>query len=79
MKKDWLTDAINEQAESEFYQTFRVPANDGSARRTFRALMNTEEFKNFKHAMINYIAKRKTDEILRNLEGVKELVKKDEE
>lgn len=75
--KDWLNEAIKGQSETEFGQKFEsLPpqlSEDDSIRMNFQALLKTDEFKNFRESVLPVLKKQHTQEILRQLEGVKEL------
>lgn len=76
--KDWLNEAIKGQAETEFGSKFEnLPpqlSGDDSVRMNFQALIKTDEFKNFKESVLPVLKKQHTQEILQQLEGVKELL-----
>ena len=76
--KDWLNEAISGQAKTEFESKFEnLPpqlSGDDSVRMNFQALIKSDEFKNFKESVLPVLKKQHTQEILRQLEGVKKLL-----
>lgn len=73
--KDWLEDSIKEQAQLKFAARWENAEFDSSeARQAFQAIKNTNEWAMFKQVMIKAYEKAITNNVLNQLQGIKNLI-----
>lgn len=73
--KDWLEDSIKEQAQLKFAARWENAELDSSeARQAFQAIKNTNEWAMFKQVMIKAYEKAITNNVLNQLQGIKNLI-----
>lgn len=76
--KDWLEEAISQQAEDKFDSMFdNLPpqlAENTDVRVAYQQLLHSQEFANLRKVAIPVIKKDITSNILNSLEGVKGLL-----
>lgn len=73
--KDWLEDSIKEQAQLKFAARWENAEFDSSeARQAFQAIKNTNEWAMFKQVMIKAYEKTITNNVLNQLQGIKNLI-----
>lgn len=74
--KDWLEDSIKEQAQLKFAARWENAEFDSSeARQAFQAIKNTNEWAMFKQVMIKAYEKAITNNVLNQLQGIKNLIR----
>lgn len=76
--KDWLEDAIKSQAENHFDRHWNDMNFDEPTRMAFMALRNTSEWKQFRKSFIENEKKKITDNVLNQLQGIKNLLNEGE-
>lgn len=73
--QDWLEDSIKEQAQLKFAARWENAEFDSSeARQAFQAIKNTNEWAMFKQVMIKAYEKAITNNVLNQLQGIKNLI-----
>ena len=73
--KDWLEDSIKEQAQLKFAARWENAEIDSSeTRQAFQAIKNTNEWAMFKQVMIKAYEKAITNNVLNQLQGIKNLI-----
>ncbi|KWU14599.1 hypothetical protein [Lactobacillus crispatus] len=73
--KDWLEDSIKEQAQLKFAARWENAEFDSSeTRQAFQAIKNTNEWAMFKQVMIKAYEKAITNNVLNQLQGIKNLI-----
>lgn len=75
MNTDYLQKMIHDEAVNKFNYKWDTYPADSEARQAYQRLLNTNEFSDFKTAMIKIYEKEITSNVLHSLEGVRRLVK----
>lgn len=73
--QDWLKDSIKQEAKLKFAARWENAEFDSSeARQAFQAIKNTNEWAMFKQVMIKAYEKAITNNVLNQLQGIKNLI-----
>ena len=74
--KDWLEDSIKQEAQLKFAARWENAEFDSSeARQAFQAIKNTDEWETFKKVMTKAYEKTITNNVLNQLQGIKNLIR----
>lgn len=81
MTNNWLENAIHNQAQDKFDRIWRdsMTGMDNfspATRVNYQALQNTNEWKDFRSSMIADYEQQITRNVLHNMEGIKDLIRK---
>lgn len=76
MTEDDLQDAINAEAEEKFDKDWDFSPADQKARLAYQKLKQTTEFRDFRNATIEANKNQIIHNILANMQGLKDLVKR---
>lgn len=73
--QDWLKESIKEQAQLKFNARWENMEFDSpEARQAFQAIKNTDEWETFKKVMTKAYEKTITNNVLNQLQGIKNLI-----